>query len=121
MLWQAGPEPLRSVRRIPLSPDAAGIALGHFLELTFGARHLYAGFRHLERGHARYLACGSVVACFSWEPIAPASVDVPPPEIVYSIPAQQAWLRGEVEELVEVRFQAFILRVRVPGPDLRAW
>lgn len=98
---QASLELLDAARRVPLSCDAAAMSLGHFLEVSFGARHLSVGPRPLHAGYARYFGRGSAVACFLWERVGPAHVDMPPQHMHYYVPAQQGWIKDEVEELIE--------------------
>ncbi len=74
MPGQAPLELLGAARRVPLSSDAAAMSLGHFLEVSFGARHLAVGPRSLHAGYARYFGCGNAVACFLWERVGPAQV-----------------------------------------------
>lgn len=93
---------LGAARRVPLSQDAAAMSLGHFLEVSFGARHLSIGPRPLHAGYARYFGRGSAVACFLWERVGPAQVDMPPQLMHYYVPAQQGWIKDEVEELINV-------------------
>jgi hypothetical protein len=95
-------ELLGAARRVPLSHDAAAMSLGHFLEVSFGARHLSVGPRPLHAGYARYFGCGSAVACFLWDRVGPAQVDMPPQLMHYYVPAQQGWIKDEVEELINV-------------------
>jgi hypothetical protein len=59
---------------VPLSRDAAAMSLGHFLEVSFGARHLSVGSRPLHAGYARYFGQGNSVACFLWERVGPVQV-----------------------------------------------
>ena len=59
---------------MPLSRDAAAMSLGHFLEVSFGARHLSVGSRPLHAGYARYFGQGNNVACFLWERVGPVQV-----------------------------------------------
>lgn len=92
---------LDAARRVPLSRDAAAMSLGHFLEVSFGARHLSVGPRPLHAGYARYFGRGAAVACFLWERVGPAQVDMPPQHMHYYVPAQQGWIKDEVEELIE--------------------
>lgn len=99
---QVSEEPLQSVRRVQLSGTAAAISVGHFLELCFGARRLAMGRASLMQQHLRYVGCGPCVACFLCEKTALNDVLVPLKELTYSVPAQQAWLKGEVEELIQV-------------------
>ncbi len=98
---QASLELLDAARRVPLSRDAAAMSLGHFLEVSFGARHLSVGPRELHAGYARYFGRGSAVACFLWERVGPAHIDMPPQHMHYYVPAQQGWIKDEVEELIE--------------------
>ncbi len=71
---QASLELLGAARRVPLSRDAAAMSLGHFLEVSFGARHLSVGSRPLHAGYARYFGQGNNVACFLWERVGPVQV-----------------------------------------------
>lgn len=71
---QASLELLGAARRVPLSRDAAAMSLGHFLEVSFGARHLSVGSRPLHAGYARYFGQGNSVACFLWERVGPVQV-----------------------------------------------
>ncbi|BDA49325.1 probable 1-phosphatidylinositol-3-phosphate 5-kinase FAB1C [Coccomyxa sp. Obi] len=98
---QASLELLDAARRVPLSRDAAAMSLGHFLEVSFGARHLSVGPRPLHAGYARYFGRGAAVACFLWERVGPTQVDMPPQHMHYYVPAQQGWIKDEVEELIE--------------------
>ena len=50
------------------------MSLGHFLEVSFGARHLSVGARPLHAGYARYFGQGNNVACFLWERVGPVQV-----------------------------------------------
>ncbi len=50
------------------------MSLGHFLEVSFGARHLSVGSRPLHAGYARYFGQGNNVACFLWERVGPVQV-----------------------------------------------
>ena len=59
------------------------MSLGHFLEVSFGARHLSVGARPLHAGYARYFGRGNNVACFLWERVGPVQVSA-------SQPAKQA-------------------------------
>ena len=43
------------------------------------------------------------MACFLWERVGPAQVDMPPQHMHFHVPAQQGWIKTEVEELIEVR------------------
>ncbi len=49
---------MQAVRRVPLSPDALCLSLGHFLELSFGAPHLRVHGRSLHGGFVRYFGTG---------------------------------------------------------------
>ena len=71
---QASLELVGAARRVPLSRDAAAMSLGHFLEVSFGARHLSVGSRPLHAGYARYFGQGNNVACFLWERVGPVQV-----------------------------------------------
>ncbi len=73
---QASVELLGAARRVPLSRDAAAMSLGHFLEVSFGARHLSVGSRPLHAGYARYFGQGNNVACFLWERVGPVQVSL---------------------------------------------
>jgi len=77
------------------------ILVGDFYSLELLMRIQVHG-RKLHRDFARYLGSGSSVACFHYDHIAPNTVLMPSQQISYDARAQQQWLVGEIEQLIEV-------------------
>ena len=105
-LWlseQAGPLPVASAGRVPLSPEASCLSLAHFFELSFGARYLELHGRPLHTHFARYFGLGQLVACFHYDDVECSGVTLPAPELACQTYLQQEWLTVEIDSLIEVR------------------
>lgn len=105
---QAGPTPIASAGRIPLSPEASCLSLAHFFELSFGARHLQLSGRPLHSGFARYFGLGQMVACFLFERVECYDVTLPPAEIACQV--RQAALHVSRGNVVVCMLEVICLR-----------
>ncbi|GAX78095.1 hypothetical protein CEUSTIGMA_g5537.t1 [Chlamydomonas eustigma] len=102
-----GSELKAAVRRVPLSPEASSISLGHFLQLCFTAESLNLAGMPLNHDFVRYFGIGRNVMCLYQDRIAPYCIQLPDTQLQYSLLAQVKWLRQEGADLALEAGEAF--------------
>lgn len=102
-------EPLPSIYRTLLSPDAKCISLGQFLDLSCNARYLQVFDRQLHLEFVRYFGYGRTVACVYQDRIRPYSISLPRLKLDCGIQSLVNWLKDSHAELVQASVPYFEL------------
>ncbi|CAD7699745.1 unnamed protein product [Ostreobium quekettii] len=102
-----GRQPLATVRRVLLSPDAMRVSFGAFLDLSCNSNFLQVFDRQLHLEFVRYFGYGRTVACVYQDRFQPYELHIPPRELCYSNDNQLMWMTECGNELMQEANEAY--------------
>eukprot|EP00803_Ostreobium_quekettii_P003607 evm.model.scf_978.2 EVM.evm.TU.scf_978.2 scf_978:28772-45132(+) len=100
-------QPLTSVRRVPLSPDAMRLSFGAFLDLSCNSNFLQVFNRQLHLEFVRYFGYGRTVVCVYQDRFQSYELHIPPWNLCYNNDNQLLWIIECGDELMQEANEAY--------------